>query len=81
MTETREEPDQHEDKEGAPFGSDQDKAGSGGGVEDNEMGVGGYGGRDPETDMPAIPNVPETQDDPRSHDGAPGGGQERNAGD
>ena len=33
--------------------------------------VGGYAGRDPKTDMPRIPTVPETQDDPHSHDAAP----------
>ncbi|MDQ3870111.1 MAG: hypothetical protein M3301_00660 [Chloroflexota bacterium] len=33
--------------------------------------LGGYEGRDPKTDMPRIPTVPETQDDPRSHDAAP----------
>lgn len=32
---------------------------------------GGYAGRDPKTDMPRIPTVPETQDDPKSHDAAP----------
>jgi hypothetical protein len=34
-------------------------------------GAGGYAGRDPKTDMPAVPSVPETQDDPKSHDAAP----------
>jgi hypothetical protein len=32
---------------------------------------GGYAGRDPKTDMPAMPSVPETQDDKSSHDAAP----------
>ena len=34
-------------------------------------GAGGYAGRDPKTDMPQIPSVPETQDDKKSHDAAP----------
>ncbi len=34
-------------------------------------GAGGYEGRDPKSDMPRIPTVPETQDDPHSHDAAP----------
>ena len=33
--------------------------------------LGGYDDRDPKTDMPRIPSVPETQDDTRSHDAAP----------
>jgi hypothetical protein len=36
-----------------------------------EPGPGGYAGRDPKTDMPAIPSVPETQDSTLSHDAAP----------
>ena len=39
--------------------------------EPEALGVGGYAGRDPESDMPRIPTVPETQDDPRGHDAAP----------
>ncbi len=39
-------------------------------------GVGGYGGRDPATEMPRIPSAPETQDDPKSHDAAPDDGGE-----
>ncbi len=39
--------------------------------EETEPGIGGYGHRDPKTDMPAIPSVKETQDDPMSHDAAP----------
>jgi len=35
-----------------------------------EPGTGGYAGRDPKTDMPRVPSVPETQDDPASHDAA-----------
>lgn len=33
--------------------------------------AGGYAGRDPKKDMPRVPSVPETQDDPKSHDAAP----------
>ena len=36
-----------------------------------ETGAGGYAGRDPKTDMPRLPSVPESQDDPHSHDAAP----------
>jgi hypothetical protein len=36
-----------------------------------ETGVGGYAGRDPATDMPAVPSAPETQDDPERHRGEP----------
>lgn len=36
-----------------------------------EPGAGGYAGRDPKTDMPAVPSVPESQEDPKSHDAAP----------
>lgn len=32
-------------------------------------GIGGYAGRDPKTDMPAVPSMPETQDDPMRHRG------------
>ncbi len=34
-------------------------------------GAGGYAGRDPKSEMPAVPSVPETQDDTRSHEAAP----------
>ena len=34
-------------------------------------GPGGYADRDPKTDMPRMPSVPETQDDPKSHDATP----------
>jgi hypothetical protein len=36
-----------------------------------EIGRGGYVGRDPKTDMPAVPSAPETQDDPERHLGVP----------
>ncbi len=41
------------------------------GAPEVEPGLGGYAGRDPKTEMPMIPTVPETQDDPKSHDAAP----------
>jgi hypothetical protein len=48
-------------EESGPAGDAQ--AGSG------TVGEGGYAGRDPETDMPRVPSVPETQDDaPRDDD-------------
>lgn len=63
----------------APFGQDEpnpevvsdltaDEVGPG---EQTEPGVGGYGGRDPKTEMPRVPSVPETQDDPNPHGGEP----------
>ncbi|MCP9489263.1 MAG: hypothetical protein MSC31_05245 [Solirubrobacteraceae bacterium MAG38_C4-C5] len=66
----------------APFGADEpnpnvvsdetlDEQGPG---EDTSPGAAGYAGRDPATDMPAVPSAPETQDDPQSHDAAPDGG-------
>jgi len=33
--------------------------------------VGGYAGRDPKSEMPRMPTVPETQDDAKEHDAAP----------
>lgn len=35
--------------------------------------AGGYAGRDPKADMPAMPSIPETQDEPATHDAAPDG--------
>ncbi len=32
---------------------------------------GGYGGRDPQEEMPRIPSAPDTQQDPEEHGGAP----------
>ncbi len=34
-------------------------------------GPGGYAGRDPKTEMPRVPSVPETQPDPQPHGGEP----------
>ncbi len=36
-----------------------------------EPGIGGYAGRDPMSEMPRVPSVPETQEDPKPHDAAP----------
>jgi hypothetical protein len=46
-------------------------------VGDQDPGLGGYQGRDPKTEMPKIPSVPETQGDPHEHGAAPSpGGKE-----
>ena len=34
---------------------------------------GGYAGRDPKTEMPVVPSVPATHDDPHEHDAGPDG--------
>ncbi len=36
-----------------------------------EPGAGGYGDRDPKTEMPRVPGAPETMDEPPTHDAAP----------
>lgn len=36
-----------------------------------EPGKGGYVGRDPKTEMPAVPSVPETQGEAPTHEGQP----------
>jgi len=85
MSESAERPGANQEKEqipeggekGKPFGADQDQKGSEG--MDAEMGEGGYAGRDPSTDMPRVPSVPESQDDPMSHDAAPDSDEEHNA--
>lgn len=38
---------------------------------DVQLGPGGYAGRDPKSEMPRVPSVPETQDDSKGHDAAP----------
>lgn len=38
---------------------------------DVDPGTGGYGGRDPKTEMPQVPSVPETQEDAPEHGGEP----------
>jgi hypothetical protein len=48
-----------------PMDADTDPAPAG--VDGNlnvKPGPGGYAGRDPKTEMPRLPSVPETQDDP-----------------
>jgi hypothetical protein len=55
-----------------PFDADTDPEPAGvDGKLDVVPGAGGYAGRDPKTEMPRMPSIPETQDDPRPHDGAP----------
>jgi hypothetical protein len=69
----------------APFGADEpnpnvvsdktvDEQDAG---EDALPGVAGYGGREAATDMPRVPTAPETQDAPKSHEGAPGDDEAR----
>ena len=41
------------------------------GEPETEPGPGGFAGRDPKTDMPRIPSVPETQEDAKPHGGEP----------
>ena len=41
------------------------------GSEAADPGVGGYGGRDPEDEMPRVPSDPGTLEDPPEHGGAP----------
>lgn len=36
-----------------------------------EPGPGGFAGRDPKTEMPRVPSVPETQEDSKPHGGEP----------
>ncbi len=40
-------------------------------------GLGGYEGRDPTTEMPKIPSVPDSQEEAPSHDAAPDEDKER----
>lgn len=67
----------------APFGQDEpnpdavsDATAEDKGQDEQDPGVGGYGGRDPKDEMPRVPSSPETQDDPHSHEGAPNTEQE-----
>ena len=62
----------------APFGQDEpnpdvvsDATAADQGAESVDPGVGGYGERDPKSDMPRIPSAPETQQDPQPHGGEP----------
>ena len=86
MTESREEPDRsrpagEEDPTGGAGAGPEEPvdwgAGKGPaeadtpGEPETEPAAGGYAGRDPKTEMPRIPAVPETQDDPKPHGGEP----------
>lgn len=61
----------------APFGQDEPNpnvvsdatADEKGGEQDPPPG--GYGGRDPKSEMPSVPSVPETTEDAPSHGGEP----------
>lgn len=63
----------------APFGQDEPNPDVVGDTTEDDQdageqadpGVGGYGGRDPKTEMPRVPSVPETQEDPKPHGGEP----------
>jgi hypothetical protein len=51
-----------------PMDADTDPAPAGvDGNLDVVPGPGGYAGRDPKTEMPRVPSVPETQEDPGKH--------------
>lgn len=52
-----------------PEGSGPEQADTPG--EPEALGRAGYAERDPKTEMPRVPTVPETQDDPHTHGGAP----------
>ncbi len=59
-------------EEAADFGAGKGPAeADSAGEPQTDPGPGGYAGRDPKSDMPRVPTVPETQDDPHSHDAAP----------
>lgn len=60
----------------APFGSDEPNPNvvsdaTADEIGDVDPGVGGYEGRDPQTEMPRVPSVPETQDESPQHGGEP----------
>lgn len=61
------------DEPGVEFGAGKGPAEADSpGVPDVMPGPGGYAGRDPKTEMPRVPSVPETQDDSTAgHDAAP----------
>lgn len=69
----------------APFGQDEPNPNvvSDETVDEQDAGddpkptLGGYGGRDPATEMPKVPSVAETQEEPKSHDAAPDDDKER----
>lgn len=65
---------EHPTDENPNIAIDEDPAPAGLGDEnlEKEPGVGGYAGRDPKTEMPRMPSIPETQgDDATEHGGAP----------
>ncbi len=62
--------DLREDDRQKAQGKDEYPAGVDGTL-DVTPGPGGYAGRDPKTEMPRLPSVPETQEDPGTHDAAP----------
>ena len=75
------------EEEQAPFGADKptdEREQMGADAEGSPEalpGVGGYDDRDPKTELPRNPTVPETQHDPRTHDAQPPGGEARTASD
>ncbi len=52
-------------------GTDPAPAGVDGNLDVKPQSGGGYAGRDPKTEMPIVPSVPETHDDPKTHDALP----------
>ncbi|MGH2899080.1 MAG: hypothetical protein ACRDMZ_10440 [Solirubrobacteraceae bacterium] len=52
-----------------PPGDHEEPAGGEGMID--EPIAGGYAGRDPKTDMPAVSSIPETAGDPLTHDALP----------
>ena len=68
---------EHPTDENPNIAIDEDPAPAGLGDEDleKEPGVGGYAGRDPKTEMPRMPSIPETQGDAVEHGGAPKAGK------
>ena len=80
-------PDANTEGKEAPFGADaptderEQMGADAEGSPEALPGVGGYGDRDPKTELPRIPTVPETQEDPRTHDAVPPQGEEQTASD
>jgi len=58
--------------------SDPDPAGTEGKL-NVTPGSGGYEGRDPASEMPSMPSVPETWEEPAEHDAAPDESKDRPA--
>jgi len=65
--------------ENPQFDAEDDPAPAGLGEENLEKkpGVGGYAGRDPKTEMPRMPSIPETQGDAVEHGGAAKAGKDK----